>query len=347
MNRKFLLSKLSGLYNGKKQMLVYDQNTGDIIQCILNEHEKYKDQYKKISSYFKGFSVEQTGKNIFDFLKNNIRYIIESEDQQLVKSPAAILHTAKSDCKCYSLFGAGVCRELGIPYCFRFASYRSHDKNPGHVFVVIYPGTDKEIWLDPVLSNYNYKKAYNYKIDKKAKNMAVYSISGIGKVKKKITKFGAKLKKGLKGVIKVAAAPARNAFLALVALNVHGLGTSVMRIYKKAPDKLKNFWGSAGGQINKLVAAAQKGSRKKRILGTDPNPNIIGAAIPALLASAAPFLAKITKVLKELGINPKELVDVAKMAVNKKAQELISTQTEEAEQTEEEYQSEAEADYNN
>jgi hypothetical protein len=345
ISRSFLLHKIGSDYAGKKKMLVADQSTGDIIQGILDTHEKYQDQYNKISSYFKGYSNEQTARNIFDFLKRNIRYVIENEDQQLLRSAAAILYQAQSDCKCYSLFIGGICQSLNIPFCFRFASYRYGQKNPQHVFVVINPDTKNEIWCDPVLSYFNYHKPYQYKLDKKPRKMAVYSISGIGATKKKgfIKKAAGKyiktLKKGVKGVMKVSAAPARNAFLELVKLNVAGLGTKTYRAYMKAPDKLKNFWESIGGRIASLVKNAEKGHKKKRIFGT--YQAAIGFAPAALLASAAPIVAAFTKFLKSIGIEPKELVDVAKEAVNKKAQELIANQVEKVEQVQEQYQSEA------
>lgn len=360
ITRNFLLHKIGNLYAGKKQMLVYDQSTGDIINCILKTHNKYRNQYNKISSYFKGYSNEQTARNIYNFLKQNIQYVIESEDQQLLRSAAAILKQGVSDCKCYSLFIAGICDSLKIPFCYRFASYKEHIKNPAHVFVVINPGTNNEIWIDPVLSYFNYKKPYCYKLDKKPKKMAVYSISGIGATKRKKGSFLKRaaaaykkagkgylkvLKKGAKGIIKVAATPARNAFLELIKLNVHGMATKAARVYQRNPEKLKNFWGSIGGQINKLVKAIEKGSKRKRILGT--YETAIGFADPAtLLVTAAPIVAAFIKLLKDAGIDPKELTDVAKIAVNKKAQELLANQTEEVEQTENAYEQSAEQTFN-
>jgi hypothetical protein len=341
MTREFLLNKIGALYQSKKEMIKYDQSTGDIIQEILNANEKYKDQYNKISSYFKGYNVRQTCKNIFDFLKQNILYRIESEESQYIRSAAAILKNGVSDCKCYSLWSAGILQSLGIPFCFRFTSYRMNQKQPQHVFVVAYPGTNNEIWIDAVLNTFDYKKPYTYKLDKKPRNMAIYSISGIGATNKK-NKFVTKLKKGVKGVIKVAAAPARNAFLELVKLNVHGLGNKVFKLWQKNQDKLKNFWGSIGGRIDILVKNAEKGNRKKRILGYESQS--IGS-IAALIASAAPIIAKITQILKEAGIKPEELVDVAKLGIQKKAKELISNQVEQIEEVQQKYMNEAEADY--
>lgn len=337
ISKKFLLEKISG-FDGNKRLMVEDQSTGDIIAAILNTHPKYVDDYKKIAKYFKGSSVKDTCKNIWEFLKNNIDYVIESENEQFVRSPAAILKQGISDCKCYSLFAGGICQALNIPFCFRFASYKRHIKEPGHVFIVVYPGTKNEIWIDPVLSYFNYKKQYCYKLDKKP-NMAIYSISGIGRASKKAARkerrakrraagkgFGQRLKKGVKGVIRVAAAPARNAFLGLVALNVRGLATKLKKAYQTNPSKLSNMWGGFGGRIQALVNAINKGAKKKRLLGTEENPNIIGAAIPTMIASAAPIIAAVTKFLKSVGIEPKDLVDVAKAGIQAKAKELIKKQ---------------------
>jgi len=349
ISRNFLLHKIGSAYAGKKQMLVYDQSTGDIINCILNTHDKYKSQYDKISSYFKGYNNEQTARNIYDFLKNNIRYVVESEDQQLLRSAAAILKQGVSDCKCYSLFIAGICDSLDIPFCYRFASYRPNVKSPAHVFVVINPDTNNEIWCDPVLSYFNYKKQYYYKLDKKPKKMAVYAISGIGATKKSkkslLKKVGKTLKKGAKGIIKVAATPARNAFLELLKLNVRGLATKGYKVYETNPEKLKNFWGSIGGRYASLIKALEKGHKRKRILGTfEP---AIGFADPAtLLVTAAPIVAAFVKELKKAGIDPQELTDVAKIAINKKAQQLLADQTEEVEKVENQYEQEAEQTFN-
>ena len=94
--------------------------------------------------------------------------------------------TAKtgSDCKNFSLFFAGLLdsyrrnTEENFELCFRFASYDGSNK-PEHVFVVINPNTNNEIWCDAVLSYFNEKKQPNYFKDKKIKNMALMALSGI------------------------------------------------------------------------------------------------------------------------------------------------------------------------
>jgi len=347
VNASVLMGRLAPFQN-KNEMLVQDQSTGDIIDAICTAHNRHAQEYSRISSFFNAGTPKEVGRKIFNFLKNNVRYVIESGNNQTVKSPAAILATGYGDCKHYSLFAGGVLQSLGIPFAYRFSSYKNYDKQPQHVFVVINPG-GKEIWLDPVVGQYDYKKPYKYATDRK---MALYSISGLGataqqkaalkaakaakkaaptQAAKKAAKTEVKaarqaagrtagqvLKKGTKAVLKVAAAPVRNAFLALVALNFGGLGTKLSAAWQKAPSRLTNFWEGAGGQINALKKAWEKGSTKKRIFGDDS----IGAAPAAAAAAAAPLLVKVADVLKQIGIDPAELVQIGKDALNVKAQEL-------------------------
>lgn len=336
-------------FKNKQTMLVAEQSTGDIIDAITEAHRLHAPEYSQISSFFKAPTKRETAKRIFNFLKKNVKYVIEPGNRQTVKSPAAILATGHGDCKHYALFAGGILQNLGIPFAYRFSSYRIFDKQPQHVFVVVNPGTSNEIWIDPVLKEFDYKKPYNYSIDKK---MALYSISGIGATKEqkarlkqakavkkaaptKVAKKAAKqevkaareaagrtvkqtLQKGAKVVLKVAAAPVRNAFLALVALNFGGLANKLQKGWEKAPTKIQHFWEGAGGKMQALKNAFEKGSKKKRIFGDDS----IGFAPGAAAATAAPLLVKVADVLKSIGIEPAELVQLGKDALNRKAQEL-------------------------
>ena len=350
MDASTLMGRLGPFLN-RREMLSADQSTGDIIDAILEAHRRHAGDYSKISSFFNAGSKRETARKIFNFLKKNVRYVIEPGTKQTVKSPAAILATGYGDCKHYSLFAGGVLQNLGIPFAYRFASYKIFDKQPQHVFVVVNPGTNNEIWIDPVVGDFDYKKPYTYATDKK---MALYRISGIGataqqKADLKAAKAAKKaaptkaakqaaqatvkaarkaagrttgqvLKKGAKVVLKVAAAPVRNSFLLLVKLNFAGLATKLAAAWQKAPSKLQNFWESAGGQINALKKAWEAGSKKKRIFGD--GIGVAPAAPAAAAATAAPLLIKVADFLKKIGIEPDELVQVGRDALNKRAQEL-------------------------
>ena len=313
-----LLSKL-GRFANKKVQLTADQDTGDIMTAILNAHGKYKSEYDKISSLFIRDTPKQTARAVWSYLKNNIHYKPESESNQRILSPQAILSIKKNlDCKSMALFANGILDSINrsgrqrLPVTYRFSSYNLFDQTPQHVFSVVNPGKD-EIWVDPVLQNFDEKKPYQYKKDK----MALYSISGVKKPNI---------------VLKVAAAVPRNAFLLLVKINFTGLATKLKASWEKAPSKLQNFWGGIGGNINSLKIAFDQGAKKKRIFGIGAF-TIGDPATAAAAASAAPILIKVASFFKSIGIGADEIKAVGEKLkqtlinkIDKKQDQIIQAQ---------------------
>lgn len=323
MNGNTLLKFLPP-YNGNETMLVRNQDTQDIIKGLIDAHYKYSKDYDKISSFFIESTPKETARNIYNFLKKNVKYRVEPENKQTIKSPAAIIATGLttgSDCKNYSLFIAGIINSLAwmklqkIPFCFRFTSYKYFSEVPEHVFVVLYPGTNHEIWVDPVLNSFDQKKAFTYKIDKKPTNMLV-GISGIGAAPK--TFFG----KLLRPVLTVAGSPARTAFLLLVGLNFTGLATNLDRAQVLEPAKLKDWWERLGGQISKLDRQIRLGKPKKRIFGFH---QIGEVATLSTAAVASPILAAVSIFLKDvLKEAQPALVQISTQLLIKKAQDAAA-----------------------
>jgi hypothetical protein len=183
ISKNAVLQKLAPFTNFKK-VLIDDQNTSDIIQGILDNHENYQDEYDKISEMFIGDNEVETAKNVFNFLKQNVPYYIEPIEKQTLRSPSAILSMKQgADCKSFATFINGTMQSLNrkgifrVPMAYRFASYRYDTKEPQHVFAVLYPGTKNEVWVDPVLAKFDQRKEPVFIKDKKIK-MALIAMSG-------------------------------------------------------------------------------------------------------------------------------------------------------------------------
>lgn len=336
-----LLGKLQP-FAGKTQVLVHNQSVGDIITGILKTHSLYRSEYDKIYKRFDAPTVRGICKKLYNFLRENTHYVIESDNKQTLRSPAAILQLGSNpkiglDCKSFALFCGGVLdafRRHGrdIDFAYRFASYRPFDKIPHHVFIVVNPDTKNEIWLDNVLPSFDLKKRYFYKIDKKVPNM-LYSVSGVGASKKRQEKKAAKkaakpvkaaakavakqkvkekIKKAGKVVLKVnpASASARNAFLAITKVNFKNLAGKMFKYIQKDEAKIKSFWTSIGGDYTALKKSIEVGYKKKAI----GNVFGIGVAIETLAATATPIIIKVNGILKSAGIDVK---DIAKFAADK------------------------------
>lgn len=363
-----LLGKLQP-YAGKTQVLVHNQSVGDIITGILKTHNLYKSEYDKIYKRFDAPTVRGICKKLYNFLRNNTHYVIESDNKQTLRSPAAILQLGSNpkiglDCKSFALFCGGVLdafRRHGrdIDFAYRFASYKPFDKIPHHVFIVVNPDTNREIWLDNVLPSFDLKKKYFYKIDKKPNTM-LYQVSGIGarlskqqkeakkaslkaskpqrkaasKASSKASRQKAKqtlkdnFKKGAKVVLKVnpASATARNAFLAITKANFKNLAGKLYKYIQKNEAKLKSFWTSIGGDYTALKKSIEVGYNKKAI----GNVFGIGVALETVAATATPIIIKVGNLLKTAGIDSQALLKFAGDKVKQVAQDKIEQVVEKA-----------------
>jgi hypothetical protein len=171
-------------YQGKRVLLVQDHTTGDIVKAIKSNHRAYDKDYDQIADMFQRADPGATAEEIFVFLKKNVKYDIEPEENQSVKSPGAIVAQRHGDCKHYASFINGVCCSLerqGYPI---HARYRFVSDLPSrqihHVFAVVTDkNTGEEYWVDPVLSRYNEQPRFYNTKDVEMSNIGeLYAISG-------------------------------------------------------------------------------------------------------------------------------------------------------------------------
>ena len=169
-------------YKGERILVKNRQTVRDIMGEILEAHQDFSRDYDRIYSYFDCESLEDLCRNLVRFCKSKIRYKMEGEEKQTVKSPSAIIHQGYGDCKHYASFCGGILdaikRNTGrnIDWRYRFASYDVFNPEPGHVFVIV-KNKGSEIWIDPTPGAERSKQTYQ--LDKKPKEMALYKISGI------------------------------------------------------------------------------------------------------------------------------------------------------------------------
>ena len=328
--KELLMGRLT--YQGEKKLLMENQQVDDIINQLIKHHTEHAADYDKICMFFVRDSPRKTLQAIFDFLKKNVDYVVESEENQKLKTPGSIIYTGKttgSDCKNYSLFTNGIVDALNrkgivkIPFCYRFASYKLFQEQPQHVFAVAYPGTKNEIWIDPVLPTFDYRKKYTSKIDKKP--MALYSVSGVGcydckdktigktraerkekrKERQQKRRSGADCTGRTLMKFNPAAVAARKAFLFLVRLNIRGLGKKMYYGLNtpQTADKIYKKWCGFGGKASVLRDTVAKVERKLRSRGkitggiSLDSEGYIGVAIETVITTATPIILAMSKIL--------------------------------------------------
>lgn len=181
MDRSELLQKLPPVLNRYKP-IKKDQSVYDIVREVMAAHQIFAPDYDRIAADFDNGSNTDVAKSLFNFLKKNVRYEVETDRDQTTKSPSVLLTQGFGDCKHYSGFIAGVLDALKrkgrkINFAYRFASYNFLNKTPGHVFVVMWD-KGEEIWIDPVLKTFNERLQPAFILDKKPKQM-LQRLSGV------------------------------------------------------------------------------------------------------------------------------------------------------------------------
>jgi hypothetical protein len=267
------------------------------------------------------------------WIRANVKYKIDSFDNQNIQLPSALLKSNVGDCKSISLLFLSIMEAAGYNGGFRFAGYRG--KNFTHVYN-FFENKNKLFTFDACIANLKEHKTYTKIKDMKVNYLAgtpmlidetginrqptakelmqddrVLSMNGIGRRKIKIPKF---IKKGVDTIKTVGLAPARGSFLLLVNVNFRAITKRLIKLRNKDANKYAEFWTKLGGDVDKLNKAVEKGSKKKPLFGSKKGIDGIGfdfdymgepvtiATVSAALTSAAGIIAQLNKLFKKEGI---------------------------------------------
>lgn len=149
--------------------------TGDIIETILwmDAHSERWVVAENVEC-LRGATDYDTLRNVWRFVKKNLRYQADRPGHERVRSPGALFTARTGDCKSFSIAEGALLRSLGIPYKYRFAAYEPGDFT--HVYVVALPDGE-EVILDAVHTAFDEEVRY-----RKKKDIAPVAMAGIGKM---------------------------------------------------------------------------------------------------------------------------------------------------------------------
>lgn len=138
-------------------------------------------QTQQLSYYLEAENTLKTCKNIFNFVRENIKYKLEKGE--LLREPARSWKERKEgvDCDCYSIFISTILINLNIEHSFRIASYNREDiEDFQHVYVVAFDELGEEIPLDtvPQIRQFGEEEPYINKEDFEVLKMNTKQLNG-------------------------------------------------------------------------------------------------------------------------------------------------------------------------
>lgn len=275
-------------YEGINSTYKLEADNADIRSAIVAAVPKATEQVKEMAVEFSGASTQEVCKKIFDFLKNEINYVADGENQ-IIRYPSALLKTKTGDCKSYSLFTAAILNNLGIPNKFVLQSF-NNDPTPSHIFVETLSG----VKVDAVWGTFNSEKRPTYRYTIPVMNVKYMSgigcsacsstkVTGIGALSaqdkaacdkkypvlktwfgdtNKVPRAACYASKQIEdlNLKQYLGAPVRSLILGFYKLNIDGIASKIQKAGNQA--KYERDWISRGGDPKDLWAAIKEGASK-------------------------------------------------------------------------------------
>lgn len=143
---------------GKAQL----HHTINLIRSLVHET---KNDTRKLASVLKGKSLEETCRNIWQFVYNHIQYRKDQPGIEQVRRPARTWADRQRgvDCDCYTVFISSILLNLAIPHRIRITKYGGK-RHFQHIYPVV-PTPAGGITLDCVTDAFDYEVPYTEKRD--------------------------------------------------------------------------------------------------------------------------------------------------------------------------------------
>lgn len=163
--------------DGKNKLLKVGINS-DIVNCWQACYEKFKNQPEElVSNLYNIGSIDEKCQSIFGYLCNKVRYRLDPDGTQYIKSPARLISDRCGDCKSLTMFIACCLHCLGIKCIVRFVNFDGGSQYT-HVYPVAIDEMGDEIIMDMCETTGNSASAgiplYGYARPYKRKKDIVY-----------------------------------------------------------------------------------------------------------------------------------------------------------------------------
>ncbi len=146
--------------NGANCLLKCGVNS-DVIKAIQYCYEMYKNQPQDHVKELQGLCVDDQCRAIFSYLAEHVRYKLDKDGEQYIKSPARLLADGMGDCKSLTMYVSCCLHCLGVSHIIRFVNYDA-GKQYTHVYPVAIDEEGNEIILDACEKDEHGYPVYNF-----------------------------------------------------------------------------------------------------------------------------------------------------------------------------------------
>lgn len=166
--------------NFNDTVLLKNGSPEETVKLIVEIVKKTKADTQNIAQILKGSTINETCKNVWNFIYSHIQYKLDEIGKEQLRRPARLWaeRTTGGDCDCMALFASSILTNLNIPYYLRITKYNGNDYYQ-HIYVVVPNGSKKEIIIDPVMEQFNAEKQFTGNKDYTMNGIPVHYLSGL------------------------------------------------------------------------------------------------------------------------------------------------------------------------
>jgi hypothetical protein len=142
-----------------------DADVDDTLKFIPKAVKQTLHHTEQLAPMLKGSTLEQTCRNIWEFVYRHIAYRKDADGIEQVRSPARVWQDRKQgvDCDCYTTFISSILTNLNIPHTYRITKYfKPHFQ---HIYPIVPTPNGKYITIDCVVEQFNYEEPFSEKKD--------------------------------------------------------------------------------------------------------------------------------------------------------------------------------------
>jgi hypothetical protein len=118
-----------------KNDFVMNGGTDDIINVMCKAATLAPDGLESFAKQFKTDNPKDGLKKLHNMMRDSIEYRADMPGEQLIKLPARLWKDGHGDCKSYTLFVVGICKNLGYKVKMKFVNYDGTEYT--HVYPVV------------------------------------------------------------------------------------------------------------------------------------------------------------------------------------------------------------------
>lgn len=148
-----------------KGVQVYTHTDGDvqdIISQILKEVSYSIQDTKDFAKNLRASTEMQTLKNVWRFVKSNVRYQRDKQGHEVINSAGCTWHRRRfgSDCKSFTTLISSLLHNLGFRYYIEVIFQDRLEQGQGHIYNVVVLSNGKKIIVDAVDDLFNRKHQF-------------------------------------------------------------------------------------------------------------------------------------------------------------------------------------------